>query len=165
MYVRPHLEFASPAWSPWLESDINVLENVQKRFVRMVSGLHSTTYEDKLKELDILSLKDRRVYFDLVETFKCINGYTKVKYEQFFLPERDIERRPTRARTCHLNIVSSRSRLDVRKHFFTQRVVDMWNSLPDTLKETHSLNSFKNQLKLLLLEPGTSRSSTESQQT
>ena len=106
MYVRPHLEFAAPAWSPWLESDINVLENVQKRFVRMVSGLHSTTYEDKLKELGILTLKDRRVYFDLIETFKCIRGYSKVKYEQFFILEKDIERRPTRDKACHLNIVS-----------------------------------------------------------
>ena len=68
MYVRPHLEFASPAWSPWLEGDIDLLESVQKRFVKMVSGLTKTTYEERLKELNILSLKDRRIYFDLVES-------------------------------------------------------------------------------------------------
>ncbi len=37
-YVRPHLEFASPAWSPWLEADKELLEKIQRRAVNMVSG-------------------------------------------------------------------------------------------------------------------------------
>ena len=36
-YVRPHLEFWSPAWSPWLLGDINKLESVQEKFVKSVS--------------------------------------------------------------------------------------------------------------------------------
>ena len=32
-YVRPHLEFASPAWSPWMEADKGVLEKIQRRAV------------------------------------------------------------------------------------------------------------------------------------
>ena len=43
-YVRPHLEFAGQAWSPWTAADKAVLENVQKRAVRMVSGLKSADY-------------------------------------------------------------------------------------------------------------------------
>jgi hypothetical protein len=38
-YVRPHLEFASQAWSPWLAGDREVLEKVQKKAVGIVSGL------------------------------------------------------------------------------------------------------------------------------
>ena len=38
-YVRPHMEFASPVWSPWLEQDIQILEKVQKRAAGMISGL------------------------------------------------------------------------------------------------------------------------------
>ena len=152
MYVRPHLEFASPAWSPWLEGDIEILENVQKRFVKMVSGLHGTTYGEKLKELRILSLRNRRLYFDLVETFKCIRGYSKVDYRQWFLLEKDLERRNTRARESPLNILPPRARLDMRKNFFSHRVVQRWNSLPDDMKENLSLDSFKNKLKFMLLE-------------
>jgi ribonuclease P/MRP protein subunit RPP40 len=48
-YVRPHLEFAVPAWSPWLEADKEVLEKVQRRAIQMVSGLKAHTYEDRLK--------------------------------------------------------------------------------------------------------------------
>jgi hypothetical protein len=43
-YVRPHLEFASPVWSPWLESDKELLEKIQKRAVNMVSGLKANSY-------------------------------------------------------------------------------------------------------------------------
>jgi ribonuclease P/MRP protein subunit RPP40 len=42
-YVRPHLEFLSQAWSPWLVGDIEVIEKVQEKAVRMVSGLKGTT--------------------------------------------------------------------------------------------------------------------------
>jgi hypothetical protein len=50
-YVRPHLEFCTPGWSPWSQTDIKVLEKVQEKFVKMVSGLVRTTYEQKLKEI------------------------------------------------------------------------------------------------------------------
>ena len=113
MYVRPHLEFASPAWSPWLEGDINILENVQKRFVKMVSGLQGRTYGERLRELGILSLKSRRVYFDLLETFKSVRGISKVDYKQWFQLERDLDRRSTRARSSPLNIVLTRARPDL----------------------------------------------------
>ena len=42
-YVRPHLEFAAPAWSPWQRGDIDILENVQKKMMREVSGLNGRT--------------------------------------------------------------------------------------------------------------------------
>ena len=69
-YVRPHLEFSSPSWSPWLLKDIEVLEDVQIKFVKNVTGLKGRTYHERLLELNLLPLIDRRVYLDLVETYK-----------------------------------------------------------------------------------------------
>ena len=39
VYVRPNLEYAVQAWSPWNQKDIDLLEDVQKRVVRMTAGL------------------------------------------------------------------------------------------------------------------------------
>ena len=78
-YVRPHLEFASPVWNPWLRKDIKLLERVQLKFVRNVQGLRTTEYRDRLNELGILSLENRRLYLDLVETFKGAQGYIYCK--------------------------------------------------------------------------------------
>ena len=78
-HVRPILEFCTPAWAPWLIADVEILEKVQKRFVRMVSGLSSSTYGDKLKELKLLSLSDRRAQLDLVQVYKIINKIDDTK--------------------------------------------------------------------------------------
>ena len=37
-FIRPKLEHAVGAWSPWLEGDREALERVQKRLVRMIFG-------------------------------------------------------------------------------------------------------------------------------
>ena len=66
-YVRPHVEFASPAWSPWSETDKLVIENVQKRAVNVISGLTGTTYEEKCRELGLDTLEDRRNKQDLTQ--------------------------------------------------------------------------------------------------
>lgn len=52
-YVRPHLEFASPAWNPWTEADKDCLEKGQKRTVGMLSGPKGTCYEEKMRELGL----------------------------------------------------------------------------------------------------------------
>ena len=60
-YVRPHLEFSSQAWAPWLETDKTALEKVQEKAVRMVSGLQGKTYAERCEELGLETLENRRV--------------------------------------------------------------------------------------------------------
>ena len=73
-YVRPHLEFAAPAWAPWQEADKACLEDVQKRAVRMVSGLQGQTYEERISELGLLSLEERRHQTDMC---RCTKSFIK----------------------------------------------------------------------------------------
>ena len=50
----------------------------------------------------------------------------------------------SRTRGHKLKIVKNRSRLNIRKNFFSQRVVNDWNALPVIVVESESVNSFKN---------------------
>ncbi len=70
------LEFAVPAWSPWLEADKEVLEKVQRRAVQMVSGLKAHTYEDRLKELGLTTLEEKRHQADMAQTYKIVKEKT-----------------------------------------------------------------------------------------
>ena len=88
--MRPHLEFAAPAWSPWQRGDIDILENVQERMVREVSGLKSRTYEERLTELGMETLEKRSQDQDLVTAYKILNGVRQVP-----VPEERTHRRRT----------------------------------------------------------------------
>ncbi len=80
-YVMPHLEFAAPAWAPWTVADKQVLDRVQERAVKMVSGLDSQSYGDRLKELGMVSLEKRRHQTDtgMVQLYKILHGYDSVR--------------------------------------------------------------------------------------
>ena len=70
-YVRPHLEYAMAAWSPWNQGDKEVLESVQRRAVMMVTNLKGRTYHQRLKELGMITLKERRER-GLIQAYKVI---------------------------------------------------------------------------------------------
>ena len=58
-FIRPKLEYAVAAWSPWMEGDREVLEKVQKRFVRMISDKKGNSYEERLANIGMTTLTER----------------------------------------------------------------------------------------------------------
>ena len=145
-YVRPHLEFSVPAWSPWTRGDIETLESVQRKAVNMVSGLQATSYKEKLAELGLLSLETRRVQYDLTQAFKVIRGFDQVDRGTWFNLVGHNPGRMTRATSDPLNIVRKECRLDIRRHFFSNRVVEHWNALDHDTKNANSVASFRNKI-------------------
>ena len=77
-YVRPHLEFSSSVWNPWNLTDIKNIEAVQIKAVKMVSGLKSQDYHERLKELDLWTLEKRRNFADLVQCYKILHNIGNV---------------------------------------------------------------------------------------
>ena len=59
-FVRPHLEYASPIWSPLYKKDKISIENVQRRGIRLVKSLKGLPYETILRELGLPTLQYRR---------------------------------------------------------------------------------------------------------
>jgi len=46
----------------------------------------------------------------------------------------------------NLKLVNSRCHYDLRKYSFAVRVVNIWNSLPDSVNSANNVNTFKNRL-------------------
>ena len=83
-YVRPHLEYCVPVWSPSLKKDMDQLEKVQHRSTKLIKEISKLSYEDRLKTLHLPSLYVHRLWGNLIETFKILKGFTNIKVDIFF---------------------------------------------------------------------------------
>ena len=137
--IRPQLEYCVQAWSPHMRKDIDLLENVQRRATKLVWRLKNMDYETRLRELDLTSLEDRRTRGDMIYTYRLINGWEGVDYGKFF----SLEDHHYNLRGHSKKIAKTNMNLDVRKFFFSRRVIEKWNSLTEDEVSATSTSSFK----------------------
>jgi hypothetical protein len=138
--VRPHLEYAVQVWAPHLSKDIKKLESIQRRATKLMPSCRGLGYEDRLKKIGISTLKERRKRGDMILTYKILTGKIDVKSEDI-LPLC----RATGTRGHHLKLLKRRCSKQLRQQFFSQRVVDKWNGLPEFVISAETINSFKNR--------------------
>jgi ribonucleases P/MRP protein subunit RPP40 len=118
--VRPHLEFAVQEWSPWQQADKDTMENVQRMAIGMVSGLQGRTYEDRLRELGLTTLEERRHQFDMAQMYKICTEKDGLRREDWFEPPTAAAAR-TRQHADPLNVRPLHGRLEIQRNFFTVR--------------------------------------------
>ena len=150
-FIRPKLEFSVAAWSPWMEMDKKILEKVQERMIRLLSDAKGKTYEEKLKDVGLTTLTERRERGDAIEAFKTLNGFNRVDKNQWFNIEAE-DQRPTRRNVIideegerrRKNVLKvETARLEVRKNFFNLRAAGVWNNVPDAVRDKKTVNGFK----------------------
>ena len=127
------------AWSPYLKKDIDRLERVQRRGTKLIPSLASLTYEERLKRLHLPTLEERRRRGDMIETFKILNRIDKIE-ENFLELDKNTK---TRGNTFKLKKSQHRTRR--RLMFFSSRIVNQWNELPDWVVQSPNTNIFKHR--------------------
>ena len=142
--VRPHLEYCISAWCPHYIKDKQLLERIQHRFTRMIPGMKELPYTQRLRKLGLWTLEARRYRADLIEVYKMLHGKSAVNFNSFF--ELD---ETGRTRGHSFKLKKRRTNTDLRQHFFSERIVNIWNALDDELVCSSSLNVFKNGLHRL----------------
>ena len=147
--VRPHLEYAVQFWSPHHEKDIAKLESVQRRATKMIPSLRNKSYEERLTQLNLFSLRKRRLRGKLIECFKILKGFTNVEFDKLFLVDD-----AARTRNNGHKLKCRQVRSDITKFFFTNDIVREWNKLPSSVVQCNTVNSFKAKLDIHLLEQG-----------
>ena len=121
--------------------DTRMLERVQKRWTRAVRGLENLTYEERLRRLDLFSVKGRLLRADLVMVWKIFNGKSAVTPEVIFTPN------PSSRRGHGLKLFMPRSNLEIRRRSFAVRTISEWNNLSTETVMAQSLDTFKRLLQ------------------
>ena len=115
----------------------------------MVQGLKDLDYHEKLKRLKLEPLAIRRKKADLVLTYKILNGFCDVEKNTWFSTMGQNSLQTTRTSAYPLNLKKDRSKLELRKNFFSNRIVDDWNNLPIEIKDSRTVKEFKHKISEL----------------
>uniref|UniRef100_A0A493TB79 Reverse transcriptase domain-containing protein n=1 Tax=Anas platyrhynchos platyrhynchos TaxID=8840 RepID=A0A493TB79_ANAPP len=136
--VWPHLEYCVQFW------DIKLLESVQRRVTKMAKGLEGKMYEEQLRPLDLFSLEKRRLRGNLIAVYNFLARGSGEAGDLFSVNTSDKTHRKG------VKLRQGKFRLDIRKRFFTERVVAHWNRLPRDIVTAPSLSEFKKRLDCAL---------------
>ncbi|KAJ7415950.1 hypothetical protein BTVI_36882 [Pitangus sulphuratus] len=136
-----HLEYCIQLWGSQHRKDRDLLEQVQRRAAKRIRGMEHLSYEERLRELMLFSLEKKRLQGDIIVAFQYLKrAYKKNGEKPFTWACSD------RTRLNGFKLRDSRFKLDVRKKFFTIRVVRLWNRLPREVMDVPSLEVFKTSL-------------------
>ena len=138
--VRPHLEYGNVVWHPRWKKDKEELESVQHRATKLLPNLKEMSYRERLETLKLPSLYYRRARGDMIECYKYLSGIYDVSTD--FLPLND--KMPTRGHSLKLRKLSAEK--PCRAHFFSRRITNAWNALPESVVTAATLNCFKARL-------------------
>ena len=139
-YIRPILESGTVLWSPHYLGQIDRIENVQRQFTKYLPGLYHTSYLERLNVLALDSLEARRIYFDLIMVYKILYGLVDMNRNDYFTFA------SSRTRGHSMKLCVNYSRINCRKYFFSNRVINIWNSLPENIVTSVSLFVFKKKI-------------------
>ncbi|KAF7245560.1 RNA-directed DNA polymerase from mobile element jockey [Varanus komodoensis] len=134
--VRPHLEYCVQFWAPGFKKGAEKIERVQRRATKMIHGLETLPYEERLRELGMFSLQKRRLMGDM---YKYLKGCHKKEGQDLFSLILEC-----RTWNNQFELQQPRFRLDIRKSFLT--AICQWNQLPREVVCSPTLQTFKVRL-------------------
>jgi hypothetical protein len=144
-HIRPHLEHAVQAWSPYLQGDINVLERVQRRVSKYIAGMANLTYEQRLERLEWTTLADRRIRGDSILTFQQLRGHTRLAIDWHRVtPLSQVNGPVSAVRSNNIRLAPPKTKKAQRSNFLPIRMAGVMQKLPAGIMDCSSVNSFKN---------------------
>ena len=142
--VRPHLEYASVVWDPYLKKHVMAIEKIQRSAARFVKNNYERTkgtVKSLLEDLQWQSLEARRKAARLTLMYKIVNDKVDIPVDRYLQPKK----RCSRAHNDN-SFIQFQNRTQSRKYSFFPRTVVEWNALPQSVVDAASVDVFKNHL-------------------
>ena len=141
-FIRPHLEYCSAVWDPYLAKDVELLEKTQKFGLKVCLKDWSSDYTSLLSSANIHPLSMRRSQARLSHMYKIMYKLT------------DFPNVPIDLRSFHYNSRSNNSmaiipfqcRSSQFLNSFFPKTAAQWNSLSKSMVSQNSITSFKHAI-------------------
>ena len=120
---------------------------MQRRATRFILKRNSSdlSYKDRLIKLKVLPLNYWLEYLDLVFFFKCLHGHIDLtrSFNYYF----SFVTSQTRQACSGLNLKINNNRTSTFRDFYFNRITNLWNNIPNDVRQAESIDSFKRKLK------------------
>ena len=107
----------------------------------MIHEIRNHSYHQRIQDLGLISLVQRRLRGQLIEVFKCPNRFTSASARRLF--DYDLN---DRARNNGAKFIVKHFNTSVAQHFYPIKITTTWNALPNEVVPSRTVNSFKNSL-------------------
>ena len=136
--IRPQLEYAAVIWSPYMKKHVKKIERIQRLGTRMIPGFKEIPYEERLKELELVTLEERRTRGDMITIYKIVNKIDILDREDL------IKIDPSNYLRGHeRRIKKDACTSDVKKYSFPHRGIEVWNGLRGEIVNATSVSQMK----------------------
>ncbi|KAF2359885.1 hypothetical protein FHG87_009357 [Trinorchestia longiramus] len=105
----------------------------------MIPELHNLSYKRRLQRLELISLEQRRLRGQLIETYKHLNGLSNVTLEGLFRKDKNVRTRNNSQKLLLRNFQTSQA-----MNFFPVKIATTWNQLPENIVSAGTMTTFKN---------------------
>ncbi|MCG7875530.1 MAG: reverse transcriptase family protein [Candidatus Thiodiazotropha endolucinida] len=149
-YILPLIDYGSVTWSGASSTNLDRILKLQKRAARIILRADfDTPSATMFKELGWQPINKRLMYNKAVLTYKALNDLTPDYISNLLKPVSDTQSRTLRS-SVNGTLAIPRSRTSLYDGAFSTSAPRLWNSLPISVRNATSLNSFKNSLKEIL---------------
>ena len=140
-FIRSKLEYGNIVWDDCSQELIDLLEQVQYRASKIVSGaIHRTSHDFVYNELGWETLEQRRKKQRLKVFYKAVNKEAPLYLQQIIPNRRNVNR--YQLRNAEFNYEKVRCRTASYQNTFLPKTVNDWNKLDNQTKQSSSFEVF-----------------------
>jgi len=146
--TRPTVEYATIVWGPHYTTQVNNIEQVQRRAARFVDNNYSWkegSPTEIMERYNWQSLQKRRADTRVIFMYKIVHGLVAIPWQHYFVPVAVTHLHGTR-HNIDLTFNQYQSRTLYFNQSFFPRVVPEWNCLPQAARCASSVGVFRTHL-------------------
>ena len=143
--VYPYLHYGNIIWANTYPTRLDKIKKLQKKIIRIITFSNYTAETAPLfKKLSILSIDNINNEAVAIFMFRYFNNGLPISFQNFFKLNKELHNYNTRSSTqIHKNYI----RTNYKKYSTVNKGREIWNCLPNAIKDSKSLNIFKSKIR------------------